>query len=223
MMHAESRIFAALPLRERWFVRGRLASAPLTEVAARTRGDDLLEIGCGHGALLALLAAGHPERRVTGLDPDPRKLELARRSVGRLGNVTLVATDVERFAAAHPAAFDTVCIADVLYLIDVAAWVGFLHAAHRLLRPGGRLILKEAEDDGSWRARKALWQERLMVYVLGRTRSSGAVGFAPRATLLAAVARAGFRIDETISLARGYTTPHLLVTATVDTPPAARA
>jgi 2-polyprenyl-6-hydroxyphenyl methylase/3-demethylubiquinone-9 3-methyltransferase len=60
---------------------------------------------------------------------------------------------------------------------------------------------------------KALWQERLMVHVLGRTRSSGAVAFAPRAVLAGALHRAGFTIEETVGLAQGYSTPHVLFTA----------
>ncbi|MCC6202521.1 MAG: class I SAM-dependent methyltransferase [Gammaproteobacteria bacterium] len=223
MAPATTAIFATLPPRERWFVRARLATAPLAELAARAVGHELLEVGCGHGALLALLAAARPQRQVTGIDLDSRKLAWAERSVGRLGNVRVHAATIEAFAAQHPAAFDTVFVADVLYLIEPGVWHGFLSAIHRALRPGGRLVLKEAEDDGSWRARKTLWQERLMVHLLRRTRSSGAVAFVPRATLVAAVADAGFTVDETVSLARGYTTPHVLLTATADTAPAARA
>lgn len=124
MRHTPLEVFAPLPLKERWFVRARLALAPLHELAARARGNHLLDIGCGHGALLALLAVDHPERRVLGIDPDARKLDWARRSVG----------------------------------------------------------------------------------------------FVPRATLLAALTAAGFAIEETVSLAHGYTTPHLLVTATAVKP-----
>ena len=104
-------------------------------------------------------------------------------------------------------------MADVLYLLAAQAWAPFLDAAHRLLRPGGRLVLKEAEDDGSWRMTKALWQERLMVHVLRRTHSSGAVGFVPREMLAEALRRACFTIEETVGLARGYSTPHVLFTA----------
>jgi 2-polyprenyl-6-hydroxyphenyl methylase/3-demethylubiquinone-9 3-methyltransferase len=87
-----------------------------------------------------------------------------------------------------------------------------LAAARRLLRPGGCLVLKDAEDDGSWRAVKAIWQERLMVHVLRRTVSSG-IGFATRAELSGYVTRAGFVVDEIASCANGYSTPHVLFVA----------
>jgi len=207
------KVFDSLPLAERWFVRGRLASAPLHELAARAQGTDLVDVGCGHGALVALLAVPHPERRVVGIDPDARKIDWARRSVGTCANVELIVGNIESLAAERPAAFDTVLVADVLYLLDAPSWASFLAAARQLLRRGGRLVLKEAENDGSWRVTKALWQEKLMVHLLRRTHSSGAVGFAPRRALIGALDRAGFAIDEAVSLARGYSTPHVLFLA----------
>jgi 2-polyprenyl-3-methyl-5-hydroxy-6-metoxy-1,4-benzoquinol methylase len=206
-------VFASLPLAERLFVRGRLASAPLAELAARAKGATLLDVGCGHGVLLALLAVGHPERRVVGIDPDDRKIEWARSSVGRCSNVELRACTIETLAADRPGSFDTVLVADVLYLLDPAAWTPFLQAAHTLLKPGGRLVLKEAEDDGSWRVTKALLQERVMVHLFRRTHSSGSVGFQPRQVLLDALERAAFDVEEALALARGYSTPHVLFTA----------
>ncbi len=213
MAHPSLHVFAPLPLSERLFVRGRLASAPLLDLAERARGTDLLDVGCGHGVLVALLADGHPDRRVVGIDPDERKIEWARRSVGRCPNVELEACTIESLAARRPAAFDTVLVADVLYLLAADAWPPFLSAARRLLKPAGRIVLKEAEDDGSWRVTKALWQEKLMVHLLRRTHSSGAVGFVPRQVLERALADAGFAVEETVGLARGYSTPHLLLCA----------
>jgi 2-polyprenyl-6-hydroxyphenyl methylase/3-demethylubiquinone-9 3-methyltransferase len=211
LAHPSLTVFDGLPFKERLFVRGRLASAPLAALAARAEGSRLLDVGCGHGVLVALLAAGAPGRRVVGIDPDERKIAWARASVGRLPNVELRACTIEALAAERPAEFDTVLVADVLYLLAADAWPPFLRAAHALLRPGGRLVLKEAEDDGSWRVKKALLQEQLMVRLLRRTHSSGAVGFAPRAVLESAVRDAGFMIEEVMPLARGYSTPHLLI------------
>jgi 2-polyprenyl-3-methyl-5-hydroxy-6-metoxy-1,4-benzoquinol methylase len=215
MPEPELKVFETLPWKERWFVRGRLASAPLAAMAERARGRTLLDVGCGHGALVALLAEGHPDRHVVGIDPDARKIAWAEASVGRNPRVELRACTIEALAAERPGAFDCVFVADVLYLLSPSTWGAFLAAARRLLRPGGMLVLKEAEDDGSWRAIKALWQERLMVWLLHRTHSSGAIGFMPRAALASALTAAGFVIDETASYAHGYSTPHILFTAHV--------
>lgn len=213
MPHASLKVFENLPAKERWFCRARLTLAPLEQVAAQATGQSVLDVGCGHGVLAALLLHGHPERRVVGIDPDARKIEWARDSVGENANAEFRAVTIEALAAERPASFDCVIIADVLCLIARNTWAPFLAAAHRLLKPGGRLVLKDAENDGSWRAVKALWQERLMVHVLRRTVSTGGIGFATREELAGYVTRAGFVVDDIASYARGYTTPHVLLTA----------
>jgi len=212
MAHASLRVFEPLPAKERWFCRARLKLAPLEQVAARASGTDLLDVGCGHGVLAALLLDGHPERRVVGIDPDVRKIAWANASVGKNPHAEFRACTIETLAAERPAAFDCVVVADVLCLIAHDTWPSFLTAARQLLRPGGRLVLKDAENDGSWRATKALWQERLMVHILRRTVSSG-IGFATRDELAGYVTRAGFVVDDITGYARGYTIPHVLLTA----------
>jgi 2-polyprenyl-3-methyl-5-hydroxy-6-metoxy-1,4-benzoquinol methylase len=211
--HPSLTAFAQLPLAERLFVHARLFSAPLEHLAAKVKGRRVADIGCGHGVLVSLLAVGFPEREVWGIDPDTRKIDWARRSIGTFANVTLEVGTVEDLARQQPHSFDTLCVADVLYLVPPAQWLGFLTACRTLLVPGGRLVLKEAENDGSWRAKKALLQEQVMVKVLGRTQGSGAVGFEPRETLMRALEKTGLSVVESLSLSRGYTTPHVLFVA----------
>lgn len=212
-LHPSLAAFAPLPLAERLFVHARLFSAPLEAMADRAKGRRLADLGCGHGVLTALLAVGFPDREVLGLDPDARKIDWARRSVGRFPNVRLEVGTVQDLAAKEPGRFDCLFVADVLYLLPPAQWRGFLTACRALLAPGGRLVIKEAENDGSWRARKALWQEQLMVRVLKRTHESGALGFEPRETLHRELEETGFSVRESASMHRGYTTPHVLFVA----------
>ncbi len=179
-------------------------------MAHRARGSRILDVGCGHGVLSALLAFNQPERHVRGIDPDTRKIDWARRSVGALANTRFEVMDVAHLAELEPASFDTVCIADVLYVLPVDHWPQFLRACHALLRRGGQLLLKEAEDDGGWRTRKALWQEQLMVRVFGRTHSSGAIGFLPRQNTERLIQQSGFNLVETVALSAWSTTPHVL-------------
>lgn len=202
--------FDVLPLSERLFVRARLASSPLLELARRVRGDRVLDIGCGHGLLGALVLWEAPTRVVTGVDPDPRKVAWARASVGRTGRARFEVGTVQSLVGAEARAYDTVAIADVLYLLPEVEQAALLRACRAFLTPEGSLLILASEDDGGWRTVKALWQERLMVQLLGRTRSSGALGLHTREAMLALLSQAGFRIEEVVPLAQGYTTPHVL-------------
>ncbi|MFZ5440950.1 MAG: class I SAM-dependent methyltransferase [Myxococcota bacterium] len=213
LTHPSLAVFKPLPLAERLFVRARLLTAPLEALAQRVSGTRVLDVGCGHGLLCSMMALGFPDRFVVGIDPDPRKIDWARRSVGKLGNTRFDVMTVERLAALEPGTFDTITVADVLYLLPPNEWGDFLASCHQLLKRGGRLLLKEAEDDGGWRTRKALLQEQVMVRLLGRTKGSGAIGFSPRESTKALLERAGFEVTEVVSLSEGSTTPHVLFVA----------
>lgn len=209
------RAFAELPLSERLFVRARLFSAPLEALAARVPPGAVADVGCGHGLLTALLAAGGPDRTVLGIDPDPRKIAYAERGPGKLPNVRLEVARIEELSPRLDGTLDGVVVADVLYLLPVAAWEGFLATARRLLKPGGRLLLKEAEANRSWKYWKCLAQEQVMVKLLGKTQASGGLGFQPRAYTSQLLARTGFHVEEVVDLSPGYATPHVLFVARV--------
>ncbi len=211
-MSAIPSCFDALPLKERWFVRARQASAPIVEVAEAAVGESIVEIGCGHGLVLAHVAQRLPQARVLGVDVDDAKIRWAQAGAGRLPNVELRVEALEALAARQPGAFDCALVCDVLYLLPVETWRNFLAHTRTLLRRGGRLVLKEAEDDGSWKVTKALLQERFMVSVLGKTQGSGGLQFAPRDVLTQALSSSGFRVASARSFS-GYSTPHVLLVA----------
>ncbi|MBI3183797.1 MAG: class I SAM-dependent methyltransferase [Myxococcales bacterium] len=205
-------LYAPLPLAERLFVRGRLRSAPLEEVAERAPSGTIADVGCGHGLLTALLAS-RPDRTIVGVDPDGRKIAWARQALSALANVSFEVADIATLRRKLEGRLDAVVVADVLYLLPEAEWLGFLSSAMTLLRPGGRLLLKEAEANGSWKHWKCILQEEVMVRLLGRTRSSGGLLFRPRPFTIGLLERAGFRLEEVADLSRGYSTPHVLYVA----------
>lgn len=206
-------MFASLPLAERWFVRGRMLSAPLAEIAARVPAGRILDVGCGHGALTALVTVGRPDRQVMAIDPDRRKVEWATASVGRLTNVRVRVGTTEMLLPDQEAGFDSVLVADVLYLLPAERWEPFLANAFRLLAPGGLLILHEAEGDRSWRHVKWMLQELLTVRVLRRTLGSGGLQIKPRSFTEDILRRVGFDAVRSTTMSAGYTTPHLLIEA----------
>jgi 2-polyprenyl-6-hydroxyphenyl methylase/3-demethylubiquinone-9 3-methyltransferase len=207
------RVYAELPLKERLFVRARRFTAPLEAVVERVPAGAVADIGCGHGALTSLLALGDPRRNVTGIDPDARKIAWAERGPGKLPNVRLEVGTVEDLAAKAAGTFDAAVVCDVLYLLPVERWGAFLATCARLLKPGGRLLLKEAEGDRSWKHFKCVAQEWVMVKLVGKTKSSGGLQLEPREYTEGLLRDAGLKLVETVDLSRGFTTPHVLFVA----------
>lgn len=104
----------------------------------RVRGPRVLEIGVGTGKNVPYYPAG---MEITAIDLSPRMLERARQRVARDG----VAVDLQLAdAQALPfpdASFDTVV--STFVFCSVPDPVQGLREAHRVLRPGGQLLLLE--------------------------------------------------------------------------------
>lgn len=124
----------------------RLLYRALVELTVATPLGDLLDIGCGQGRLLKLLASR--AQRVVGVDIDPKARQLARAEVllAGLPNCTLRQGDMNALPFADEE-FDTVILDDVMG--DAGAPAQALNEAVRLTRPGGRiLMLADARDAG---------------------------------------------------------------------------
>jgi 2-polyprenyl-6-hydroxyphenyl methylase/3-demethylubiquinone-9 3-methyltransferase len=204
------RLFRGLPLLDRFHLRVRLASCPFEAVVAELpeRGT-IGEVGCGHG-LLCALAATAPDRKIVGVDPDERKIALGRSCLASLPKVELhVGT-----ASDLPRDLDAIAICDVLYLLPKERWREILAACRDRLRRGGRLVIKEADVVPAWKWHKAMLQERIMVTLLRRTKTSGGLHFQPRAETETLLRSIGFQVEATRDLGRGYSTAHVLFVAT---------
>jgi len=118
---------------------------------------DLLDVGCGRGAILKLLASR--ANRSVGVDIDANARQLARAELMLAGipNCSLRKGDMYRLPFAD-AEFNTIIIDDVL--VDAKKPVQALSEARRLLRPGGRLIILESvakQPAGDIQASLAEW------------------------------------------------------------------
>jgi len=110
----------------------------LVELTVVAQLGDLLDIGCGQGRVLKLLASR--ARRAVGvdIDRDARRLARAELLLAGLPNCSLRNGDMYSLPFGD-AEFDTVILDDVLGDAEMPA--GALREAARLLRRGGRLLL----------------------------------------------------------------------------------
>lgn len=125
---------------------GRFAAGvilPRALPGVRLEGD-VLEIGCGGGAMAVRMLADNPDITVTGVDIDPAMVATAARRLrpyGARGRALRAdCTDLPF----EPASFDTVVT--FLMLHHVGAWEAAVAEAARVLRPGGLFAGCDALD-----------------------------------------------------------------------------
>jgi ubiquinone/menaquinone biosynthesis C-methylase UbiE len=133
----------------------------ILDVAAVAAGDRVLDIGCGTGTqALEAYRRVQPRGSVTGVDISSNMIASASRKALRAG---LKIAFEQADAAALPFAdrdFDVVTITTVMHMIPDARHRACLREAHRVLRPGGRLLIIDyagpPEERGHWSARRGL-------------------------------------------------------------------
>ncbi len=206
---------AGAPRGDRFHVAFRWWTCPFPAVvdAVPVTGK-VLEVGCGHGLLSLYLALSADDRHVTAVDIDHDKLVLARAAAQQLEPV-----DRDRIHFVDGTAgefvdgeFDAIVIADVLYLLPLDARLALLDECASHLAPGGRLVVKEADNRPRWKAAITVAQELLSTRVLRITEGTE-VDFSPPRLLADRLRATGLtvtlqRID------RGYLHPHVLIVGT---------
>lgn len=100
-------------------------------------GKDVLEVACGSGIGLGHLATR--ARRVVGGDYDPRLTEIARRTY--TDRIAVSTMDAQALPF-EDASFDVVLLFEAIYYLTQPEM--FLAEAHRVLRPGGTVLICSA-------------------------------------------------------------------------------
>jgi ubiquinone/menaquinone biosynthesis C-methylase UbiE len=115
----------------------------IADGTALAPGTRLLEIGCGVGAVLAVLGQEFPGVRLHGVDIEPKQLEYAH---GHLHRAGVEATLVQADATALPfpdESFEHVWM--MWFLEHVSSPVAVLREARRALVPGGMITAIEVD------------------------------------------------------------------------------
>ncbi len=141
-------------------MKGYIFKGPLVEWYSRIKTrlennykifDDLVpkkgkivDIGCGYGYLGYMLNMTSPERRVTGIDYDEEKIEIAENSVLRNSAINFVHSDVLDFAYEKT---DVFIINDVLHYLREEGQKELIHKCLDNLNESGMLIIRDGNSD----------------------------------------------------------------------------
>jgi len=108
----------------------------LVQLAAVTPGQTLVDLGCGRGATLKLLAHTTPDTQLVGVDLNPDTLTAVRR---RIPGAAVVLADLARPLPFADASTDVAISHNTLECLADPRWL--LAEIARVLRPGGRAVL----------------------------------------------------------------------------------
>lgn len=143
------------------FVRGKLTHDPVFRQLLEKQPwpSPVVDIGCGRGQGLLLLAHQDPTLHGTGLDWDAPKIALAQAAATPMSQRLQFGVQDIR-TCAYPTA-STVLMLDVLHYNPVATQDAMLQRAAQSLLPNGTLYVRELDAAQGLRAKINMWQERL--------------------------------------------------------------
>ncbi len=143
-------IARALPPFERAYaeVRFSILRPKLLSVMDLLLTDEgrILDVGCGFGLFAAYFGQTHPRRRIIGVDPNARRVELARdvaRTLGLAEHRFHVGDVRDARALEDGGRFDAVYVLDVMHHIPRDDQRSVLARLRDLLVPGGMLLIKD--------------------------------------------------------------------------------
>lgn len=99
---------------------------------------DVLDAGCGTGAVLALLSAKYPERHYIGIDLSPEMIAVA--NAKKLPRVQFLCGDCEKLPFAAET-FDVITCSMSFHHYPHP--IEFFKSCKKVLRPGDRLIIRD--------------------------------------------------------------------------------
>lgn len=163
---AIGRIARALPLVERAYanIRFSILRPKLLSVMDLLLPDEgrILDIGCGFGLFAAYFGQTQPSRRIVGVDPNAKRIAMARRVCSGLGlENEFVAGDARDVPLAGT--FAGAYVLDVMHHIPKEDQLPMLERLRDLLAPRGVLVVKDITTEPAFGLEFTRLLDRVMV------------------------------------------------------------
>jgi 2-polyprenyl-3-methyl-5-hydroxy-6-metoxy-1,4-benzoquinol methylase len=167
---AIAKIARALPIVERAYAKIRfsiLRPKLLSVMDLLLPGEGrILDVGCGFGLFASYFGQMQPGRRIVGVDPNARRIGLAKRvakAVGLTGQnaPSFHVGDVRDAELVGP--FEGIYVLDVMHHIPAADQRPVLERLRDLLVPGGVLVIKDITTEPHYQLLFTKLLDRVMV------------------------------------------------------------
>lgn len=144
---------------DRGFVRWKMRLDNIFEILLEDSGaGPAVDLGCGYGMALGMLAHRDPGRRLAGCDLDAHRIDVGRQALAGLPAELSVA-DVRDFQFSE---CGLILILDVLQYLSAAEQRALLEKCRSALLAGGLLLFRVPDQEGGLASRLSLVLDRLI-------------------------------------------------------------
>ena len=141
-----------------WYMRVKLKLENNYELYDQLipRRGEILDLGCGYGFMTYMLMFTADERKLTGVDYDPRKIDLANHCFSKNDRINFICDDV---SAIQITPQDGYILSDVLHYLTPEKQDELLRRCFSNLRSEGVILIREANAELKDRHRKSVLTE----------------------------------------------------------------
>lgn len=153
--------FRLAPLSVRFFLRLRWGLTPYFEMVKHLpKTGKILDLACGHGLFSLAAAALRSKCQITGVDHDVERIRLAQRASDGIAHLSFQVGDLRD---ATQESYSGVAIIDALHYFTDEDQAAVLSRMHRILEPGGVLLVREVDQTEGARSVWNRLYERLAI------------------------------------------------------------
>ncbi len=128
---------------------GKKFKQKIIKLAGIKNGDTVVDIGCGTGVLLIEAQKQFPQAKFIGFDPEQEASTIARKRMRRLSIPIVVLEDWAEELWIADNSVDVALSTLVLHHLPTDAKIESLKEMHRILKPGGKVIISDF-GPGGW-------------------------------------------------------------------------